>query len=130
MDTFQENTAPLPYTSRIDGQLWFTDDTWTNFPVWDAPNSNGITGEPIEWNIVKTSHNVASGGKDITVLGLKSEVANKTLSIASPGFSGKPEENPGQILEVTHYLKLDGIIDLVGESQLITRRRKYFRRIE
>jgi len=119
MQTFQENTAPLPYTSRVDDQTWFTDDTWTNYPVWDAPNSNGVLGTPIEWNIVKTSHNITSGGKDIIVLGLKSEVANKKLSIQSPGFTGKPEENPGQILEVTHYLKLDGIIDLVGESQLL-----------
>ena len=119
MTTFQENTAPLPYTSRIDGQTWGTDDTWTNFNVWDAPNSKGFNDTPIDWNIVRTSHNITSGGKDITVLGLKSEVVDKKLTIESPGFSGLAENNPGQMIRVTHYLKLDGNIDLVGESQLL-----------
>jgi hypothetical protein len=32
----QPDTAPLPYTSSKDGQDWSQDETWTNFPVWDA----------------------------------------------------------------------------------------------
>ncbi|SKB79522.1 Concanavalin A-like lectin/glucanases superfamily protein [Salegentibacter holothuriorum] len=116
MDTFQENTAPLPYTSRVDGQTWATDNTWTHFDVWDAPNSNGIDGSPIDWNIVRTSHDIDSGNKDIIVLGLKSETG--TLDIFNP--SGVHNEtNSGQYLRVSHYLKLNGVIDLTGESQLI-----------
>jgi hypothetical protein len=118
MNSSQQETAPIPYTSRVDGQEWATDNTWTNFPVWDAPNSIGIDGTtPIDWNIVKTSHNISSGNKDITVLGLISDTSNKTLTIADPSILD--ETNDGQGLRVTHYLKLDGTIDLVGESQLI-----------
>ncbi|MBR9915437.1 MAG: T9SS type A sorting domain-containing protein, partial [Algicola sp.] len=119
METAQQETAPLPYTSRIDGQFWETDDTWTNFNVWDAPNSIGVDGvTPINWNIVQTSHDINSGNKDIVVLGLISDTSNKVLNISNPS-ANQDETNTGQSLRVTHYLKLDGIIDLFGESQLL-----------
>ncbi|MEY8847600.1 LamG-like jellyroll fold domain-containing protein [Psychroserpens sp. XS_ASV72] len=118
MNSAQQQTAPLPYTSRVDGQNWSTDNTWTNFNVWDAPNSLGVDGStPIDWNIVQVSHDISSGNKDITVLGLISDTTNKELTITDP-FTAQDETNDGQMLRVTHYLKLDGIIDLVGESQL------------
>ncbi|TYA54308.1 LamG-like jellyroll fold domain-containing protein [Formosa maritima] len=117
----QEETAPIPYTSRVDGQNWSTDNTWTHFNVWDAPNSNGINGIPIDWNIVQISHNIDSGNKDITVLGLISDTQNKELTISNPS-NPQNETNTGQMLWVTHYLDLDGKIDLVGESQLIQKR--------
>src|SRR5690606_15520396 len=44
--------------------------------------------------------------------------AGKELTMSDPG-SAQDESNLGQSLRVTHYLKLDGIIDLVGESQLL-----------
>jgi hypothetical protein len=45
------------------------DETWTNFPVWDAPNSLAIDNKTrIDWNI-KTAHNISSNGNK-TVLGL------------------------------------------------------------
>ena len=117
--TSQQNNAPLPYTSRVDGQTWGTDNTWTHFNVWDAPNSIGIDGvTPIDWNIVQTSHSINSGDRNITVLGLISDTANKTLAISDPG-TPQNELNNGEQLRVTHYLKLDGIIDLFGESQLL-----------
>lgn len=118
MVSFQENTAPLPYTSMIDDQTWATKDTWSNFSVRDFPNSKGIDEKtPINWNIVKTSHNIRSGGKDITLLGLISE--GKTLSIENPTSTIPVEDNTGQMLQISHYLKLNGVIDLVGESQLL-----------
>uniref|UniRef100_UPI0026325100 LamG-like jellyroll fold domain-containing protein n=1 Tax=uncultured Psychroserpens sp. TaxID=255436 RepID=UPI0026325100 len=119
MTSAQQETAPLPYTSRVDGQNWATDNTWTNFNVWDAPNSLGIdNATPIDWNIVEISHDINSGNKDITVLGLISDTPNKVLDIKDPG-SAQDETNDGQSLRVTHYLKLDGDIDLFGESQLL-----------
>ncbi|WP_191861099.1 immunoglobulin-like domain-containing protein, partial [Hanstruepera ponticola] len=118
----QTENAPIPYTSRVDGQNWATDNTWTHFQVWDAPNSIGIDNStPIDWNIVQISHNIDSGNKDITVLGLISDNTTKELTIANPG-SPQNETNTGQMLWVTHYLDLDGKIDLVGESQLIQKR--------
>jgi len=111
MTTNQENTAPLPYISANNGD-WKTLTTWLRPSVWDYPNSNGIDGTtPIEWNIVRTRHNIESTKKDITVLGLISETGE--LNIMDPGST------LGQFLRVTHYLKLDGVIDLEGESQLL-----------
>ncbi|MFM2439128.1 MAG: hypothetical protein RLZ16_125, partial [Bacteroidota bacterium] len=103
--TSQDETAPIPYTSRIDGN-WETDTTWTNYPVWDVPNSLGVDGSSkIDWNIVKTSHTITSNGNK-TVLGLI--VNSNTLSAANDTK-----------LEVSSYLKLDGKIDLIGKSQLV-----------
>ncbi len=122
MTTNQENTAPMPYISAKDtpsSQLWATDDTWLRPAVWDAPNSKGIDGTtPIDWNIVRINHNIDSGDRDITVLGLKSETAGKLLTITRSGDQ-ENYTNPGQMLRVTHYLLLNGNIDLVGESQLL-----------
>src|SRR5690606_31160232 len=116
MTTLQDNTAPLPYTSKANS-VWSDRNTWTQPVVWDFPNSLGIDGTtPIEWNIVKISNNITSGGKDITVLGLISE--SNELTIIDPSEE-ENEYNPGQFLRVSHYLKLDGGIDLVGESQLL-----------
>ena len=101
----EPDTAPIPYTSRANGS-WETDATWTNYDVWDVPNSFGIDGTTkIDWNIVKTSHNIPSNSNK-TVLGLL--VNSNTLSAANDSK-----------IEVSSYLKLDGKIDLVGKSQLL-----------
>ncbi|TPV33746.1 T9SS type A sorting domain-containing protein, partial [Paucihalobacter ruber] len=111
-------SAPIPYTSGSDG-VWTNVNTWSNPIYWDIPNGNGINGAAIDWNIVRTAHNISSGDKDITVLGLL--VDNNELSIQN-STAPFDETNNGQMLWVTHYLKLDGKIDLVGESQLIQKR--------
>ncbi|NNK61165.1 MAG: HYR domain-containing protein, partial [Flavobacteriaceae bacterium] len=118
INSSQEETAPIPYTSRVDNQEWATDNTWTEFDVWDPPHSNGLNGTPITWNIARISHNIRSGDKNIIVLGLISDTASKELTIADPG-TAMDEANDGQSLRVTHYLKLDGDIDLIGHSQLL-----------
>ncbi|NJW54975.1 hypothetical protein, partial [Salinimicrobium oceani] len=116
--TLQENTAPLPYYSAKDGQ-WIADNTWLRPAVWDYPNSRGVDGATmIDWNIVVTRHNITSQAKDIRVLGLLSETAGKRLTIANP-TGPQNENNSGQFLSISHYLLLNGIIDLVGESQLL-----------
>ena len=104
--TVNRQTAPLPYESASNGP-WQTAATWLNNTVQDLPNSlsivDGVT--PVDWNIVKTSHNVTSTGNK-TVLGLM--VNSQTLTASSDTK-----------IEVTNYLKLDGKIDLVGMSQLV-----------
>jgi len=101
----EPDTAPLPYTSRVDGD-WEQDNSWTNYDVWDVPYSIGINGSTkIDWNIVKTAHNITSNFNK-TVLGLL--VDSNTLSAANDSK-----------IEVSSYLKLDGKIDLVGMSQLL-----------
>ena len=117
LDTVDWQTAPLPYVSDADG-AWDTPATWLNNSVQDLPNSisiiDGVT--PIDWNIVQAAHNISSGDKDITILGFISTAGK--LSMAEP-LEALDENNSGQSLTVTHYLELDGAIDLIGESQLI-----------
>ena len=116
--TDQPLTAPIPYTSRVDGQNWDTDNTWTEFDVWDVPNSLGVDGNtPIDWNIVETTHNI-NANRDITLLGLISQSGKLTIE----GSTGTDGTGSGQGLWITHYLKLNGVIDLEGESQLLQKR--------
>jgi trimeric autotransporter adhesin len=112
-----EQTAPLPYLSAANGD-WNTPATWSNNADQVPPNSAGLDGTTkIDWNIVKLAHNVTSGDKDISLLGLIQ--TDGTLTIADPIVTTPVENNSGQSLTITHYLELDGVIDLVGESQLI-----------
>lgn len=115
IETTQENSAPLPYISKVNGK-WRDKTTWARPDVWDAPNSLGINGEPIKWNIAQISHDINSGGKDIYLLGLLSQFGE--LTMANPNETLN-ENNSGQGITVTHYLDLNGSIDLIGESQLV-----------
>lgn len=106
LKTVDRQTAPLPYESQATGP-WLTAGTWLNNAVQDLPNSVSIEDntKKVDWNIVKTSHDISSSG-DKTVLGLM--VNSNTLSALNDSK-----------IEVSNYLKLDGKIDLVGKSQLI-----------
>ncbi len=106
LTTVDLQTAPLPYESAANGN-WETVGTWKNSSVQDLPYSLSIEDptKTIDWNIVKTTHNITSPGNK-TVLGLF--VNSNTLSATNDSK-----------IEVSHYLKLDGKIDLVGRSQLI-----------
>ncbi|MFG6687678.1 LamG-like jellyroll fold domain-containing protein [Mariniflexile sp. HNIBRBA6329] len=126
INSIQEQSAPLPYTTIPHTGYW--NDTgaagvtpWTyGSTVWDYPNSMGINNSPIDWNIVKISNNVKSANEDITLLGLIVDPSVE-LEILDP-TQAENENNNGQGLWVTHYLKLDGWIDLIGESQLVQKR--------
>jgi hypothetical protein len=119
--TSQPQTAPLPYTTKANGSWNDVSGTtpWTyGDSVWDAPNSVGIDGSTIiDWNIVQTSHDVTidtySGlGREREVLGLI--VASNELQV-----NGNTASGTGNGLTVSQYLKIDGTLDLEGESQLI-----------
>ena len=118
--TTQERTAPLPYFTIRPGNwrdMAIASTPWKyGAGTWDAPNSLGINGEPINWNIVKISHDLNSGDQNITLLGLISEAGELNIPKAS---MADRMNIPGQSLRITHYLKLDGAIDLIGESQLL-----------
>jgi hypothetical protein len=104
--TITVQSSPQPYQSSADGS-WSSTGTWSNGTIQQLPNSisivDGVT--PIDWNIVKTSNNVDSTGNK-TVLGLF--VNANTLSATNDTK-----------FEISHYLKIDGKMDLVGKSQLI-----------
>ncbi|WP_157514466.1 LamG-like jellyroll fold domain-containing protein, partial [Mangrovimonas sp. TPBH4] len=120
--TWQEDTAPLPYTTINNGN-------WTDLSpstpwlygnsVWDFPNSIGIdSSTPIDWNIVQTGHNIICNSQDLTLLGFLVDTGEITITNTGP----QDETNSGHSLWVTNYLKLDGQIDLIGESQLVQKR--------
>ncbi|TBW30375.1 LamG-like jellyroll fold domain-containing protein [Gramella sp. KN1008] len=111
IQTSQENTAPLPYISNQNGS-WRNTNTWLRPTVWDVPNGIGINGEYINWNIARISHDINSTAQDIYMLGLLSESGELTMD-------GNVSSETGHALTITHYLDLDGIIDLEGESQLV-----------
>ncbi|WP_203459212.1 LamG-like jellyroll fold domain-containing protein [Lacinutrix sp. WUR7] len=112
MTTDQLETAPIPYVS-IAGTDWDLSTTWSSPSVQQIPNSklNSINGFEQTWNIVQTETNVITN-RPATVLSktvlLGLIVENNTLSIAND-----------QPLIVNKYLKINGILDLQGESQLL-----------
>jgi len=105
LDTVDSQTAPLPYQSTIDGN-WDTAGTWLNNSVQTLPNTTSIVdGSEITWNIVETNNNVNTT-RDVNVLGLK--VNTNELSV-----------NADNSLTISHYLLINGVLDLDNESQLI-----------
>ncbi|AWA31311.1 hypothetical protein HYN48_15095 [Flavobacterium magnum] len=104
--TVDYQTAPLPYVSNADGD-WTTDTTWKNSDVQDNPYSFSIVDGTtrIGWNIVQTSHNITTS-------------TNKVV-LELDMLSNKLTADNDIKIEVTHYLSLDGKIDLVGKSQLV-----------
>ncbi|MFN3967859.1 LamG-like jellyroll fold domain-containing protein [Flavobacterium sp.] len=104
--TVANQTAPMPYNTVIEGQ-WSNSSTWLNGSIQAIPNGVSIVNNttPINWNIVRTSHNVFSTTNKM-LLGLL--VSNNTLTA-----------NNDTKIEISHYLKLDGKIDLAGKSQLV-----------
>ncbi|OUR94633.1 hypothetical protein A9Q87_03080 [Flavobacteriales bacterium 34_180_T64] len=108
-------TAPLPYVTTAVG-AWDSPSSWANNTVQPIPNSIGLDGLTlIDWNIVKINHDISSGDRDIKLLALTNTTK---LTIANPNET-LDETNSGHSLTITNYLEIDGIIDLVGESQLI-----------
>jgi len=123
ISTSQLQTAPLPYYTMQDGN-WDSADSTTPWQyretVWNTPNSVGIDGSTnIDWNIVRVSHNLdvnrdlylGSLISESTALLTDEEITDSELTMGSDG--GDYE------LNISHYLKLDGKLDLQNESQLI-----------
>ena len=111
-----DQTAPLPYVSAADG-AWDTASTWSNSADVMVPNSLSLDGSTIiDWHTVQIGHNITSGDRDISVFGLVQ--TSGTLTIADP-VDTQDETNSGQSLTILNYLEIDGVIDLVGESQLV-----------
>ncbi|NQY30285.1 MAG: T9SS type A sorting domain-containing protein [Flavobacteriaceae bacterium] len=102
MTTTQVLAAPIPYVANVSG-AWTTTGTWINGTAWDIttlPNK--------DWAIVQiTNNSKVTTTASHTHLGLLVD-SGAELEIQND-----------QLLQNTSYLKLDGQIDLVGESQLI-----------
>ena len=101
MRTYQEYTAPMPYvtTSSCNGD-WTNSSNWIHGNVWDIHSS------PPECAIVHIQGDMEIN-TDTKTVGL----------ILDSGSKLEVNENSG--LYNSWYVKLDGEIDLEGESQLI-----------
>ncbi|MBO2542813.1 HYR domain-containing protein [Salegentibacter sp. BDJ18] len=118
----QENTAPLPYESNNSG-AWHNNSTWdaSANKFWTFPNDMGIDQiTEINWNIAIQNNNIHSNNKDIKLLSLISKNGTQ-LIMKGENNMGQSQTGfgTGNALTITHYLELNGYIDLNGESQLI-----------
>ncbi|NNK74002.1 MAG: choice-of-anchor D domain-containing protein [Flavobacteriaceae bacterium] len=118
LDTVDRQTAPLPYISDADG-TWTTAATWLNNSVQNLPNDISIAdgSQSVDWNIVESSHDItidtySALGRERSLLALKQSSGDIQIN-------GDTAAGTGNGLTITHYLQLDGTIDLEGESQLI-----------
>ncbi len=121
LNTVDHQTAPLPYRSNANGD-WNTNATWLNGNVQTIPGTASIVDntKTVDWNIVVTNHNVTMNNTSLpsanndnrSVLGLFVNANKLTVN-------GDNASDSGNGLTVSHYLNLDGKIDLQGESQLI-----------
>lgn len=120
-----EQTAPLPYKTTQNGD-WDTTTTWENGDVQYLPGVDSYLDalETIDYNIVQIDHEVTLDNSNTSLIPA-SRNGNRTilgLIINNGGdlqVNGSTASNTGYGLTVSHYLKLDGTIDLEGESQLI-----------
>lgn len=122
LKTVDRQTAPLPYETTQGGD-WDDPNTWLNGDVQTIPGTASIVDntKSVDWNIVRTTHDIiinddsdlpSENNSNRNVLALFVDSNEITLdgdNTAGTGFG----------LTVTHYLNLDGSIDLNGESQLI-----------
>ena len=140
LNTVDFQTAPLPYQTTQSGSSWDSPATWKDGSVQTIPGASSIVDSNItvDWNIVNIGHDIsldnsflpAVNNENITVLGL---IIQDTPAFTHPTdfvqdepayngeltVTGDTATNSGNGLTVSHYLKVDGKIDLDGESQLI-----------
>ena len=129
-DLLDEETAPLPYKSTQNGS-WDDNNTWENGDVQYLPgvvsylyaSELDADKETMDYNIVQIDHNVTLDNSTTNIPTYKN--GNRTvlgLDVSGSGdlqIDGNTLANTGYALTVSHYLNLDGTIDLEGESQLI-----------
>lgn len=120
LDTVDFQTAPLPYESQAAGS-WDADATWLNNTVQTLPNALSIIDgtTPIDWNIVEINNDIYLGANATDVRTRDCSVEALIINSGDLQVNGSTALNTGIGLTVSHYLKLDGTIDLEGESQLV-----------
>ncbi|WP_417887790.1 LamG-like jellyroll fold domain-containing protein [Zunongwangia sp.] len=127
----QENSAPLPYIMNQRNSSWNNPSSWlvpdnafgdniTINDVWQIPGSYGIDNtNKVNWNIIEISKSTTfpyvNETNYLQILGL---FVNQDATLTMDGNSLQ-NDGSGTALIITDYLKLDGIIDLNGESQLV-----------
>lgn len=103
--TINPQTAPLPYATKANGD-WTNPTSWLHGDQWDIPSKYN---NPDDASIIHIQHDIRLNGAYDTqgTVGIIVD-ANKTLSVT-----------PDKGLYNSWYIKLDGRMDLEGESQFI-----------
>ncbi|MBT8272369.1 MAG: T9SS type A sorting domain-containing protein, partial [Bacteroidia bacterium] len=110
------------YMSTQNGD-WDNKNSWLNGNVQPIPGTTSVVNAniSIDWNIVQTSHDIVIA--DDSDLPSSNDGNRSVLALLVDSneihVDGNTALGTGFGLTVTHYLKLDGDIDLEGESQLI-----------
>lgn len=99
--TFQDETAPIPYISKDDGD-WTSANTWLYGSVWDILDAANNK----DWSIIQIKNNVTTSNS-VKSIGLFID-ADKTLTV----------NGSNQVLN-SWYLELNGTLDLKDDSQLL-----------
>lgn len=103
--SLKNQTSPMPFQTVANGP-WNDSTTWSNDGSVSEPGAMSIVNNSaIVWNIVKSNHAISS-------------TVNKKVLALIVDENTYAVENDTKI-EITHYLKLNGKIDLVGKSQLL-----------
>jgi len=99
----QPQTAPVPFVANATG-VWGAEVSWQFGGVWDIET----VANNKDWSIVQITNNATITTNDShTNLGM---IVDSGAKLVVSGDNS---------LTNTSYLKLDGVIDLVGESQLV-----------
>jgi hypothetical protein len=108
-------SSPLPYRSSSDGN-WDNNSTWVNGSEQYIPGSPSLVDPNItvDWNIVETNHNLIMNNSSLPAA---NNEARTVLALDVTANELTVDTDFGLI--VTHYLNVDGLIDLVDEAQLI-----------
>ena len=109
-------TSPLPYGSNGAGN-WTTNTTWKNGTELYIPGSASIVDPnvTVDWNIASISHDVTMDNSSLPAVNLN----NRSLLGLIADSTNELTISSDNAVTVTHYLELNGSIDLEGESQLI-----------
>ncbi len=121
LNTVDFQTAPLPYKSDANGN-WDSNASWLNGSLQTIPGATSIVDntKSVDWNIIETNHDLTMDNSSLPVanndnrLMLYLDIKSNKLNV-----TGDNATDTGNGLTITHYLNIDGKIDLEGESQLI-----------
>ena len=124
-DSLDAQTAPLPYQTTQNGN-WDDPNTWLNGSVQYLPGIDSYLDalETINYNIAIINHEITMNNANTSLIPTANN-GNRTLlaltinSGAKLTLEGDNTNHTGYALTVSHHLKLDGTLDLEGESQLL-----------
>lgn len=122
--TWQEETAPMPYETKQDGN-WEDASTWLHGDVWDTASGikfpNLGTSDNMNCAIVKIKHNINLDYDNFYDNSFP--IAKAELGLTQMGLfveSGKKlTVNNDKYIENLWYMELKGTINLQGDSQLL-----------